>query len=61
MTAALEGGEWPAPLPGRFTSGKEAVPILHESGWGPGDGLDGRNNSSLTGFDPAPSSPQLSR
>jgi len=36
MTAALEGGEWSAARPGRFTPGKVPVPILQEAGWAPG-------------------------
>ena len=38
MTAALEGGEWPAARPGRphFTPGKDSVLILQEVGWAQG-------------------------
>ena len=36
MTAALEGGEWSAARPGRFTPGKDPVPIVQEAGWAPG-------------------------
>ena len=37
MTAALEGGEWSAALPGRtLPLGKDPVPILQEAGWAPG-------------------------
>jgi len=36
MTAALEGGEWPAARPDRFTPGKDPVPISQEAGWAPG-------------------------
>jgi hypothetical protein len=36
MTAALEGGEWSAALPGRtLAPGKEPIPILQEAGWAP--------------------------
>jgi hypothetical protein len=35
VTSALEGGGWPVPLPGRFTSGKDPVPIGQEAGWAP--------------------------
>jgi hypothetical protein len=33
---ALEGGGWSAPRPGRFTPGKDQVPIVQEAGWAPG-------------------------
>jgi hypothetical protein len=36
MTATLEGAEWSAARPGRFTPGKDPVPILQEAGWAPG-------------------------
>jgi len=36
MTAELEGGEWSTPRPGRFTPGKDPVPIVQEAGWAPG-------------------------
>jgi hypothetical protein len=36
MTPALEGGGWSAPPPGRFTPGKDSVPIVQEAGWAPG-------------------------
>jgi hypothetical protein len=29
-------GGWSAPRPGRFTSGKDPVPIVQEVGWAPG-------------------------
>jgi hypothetical protein len=32
-TSALDGGGWSAPLPGRFTPGKDPVPIVQEAGW----------------------------
>ena len=35
-TSALDGGGWSTPLPGRFTPGKDPVPIVQESGWVPG-------------------------
>jgi hypothetical protein len=35
-TSALEGGGWSAPRPGRFTPGKDPVPIVQKSGWAPG-------------------------
>ena len=33
LTSALEGGEWSTPRPGRFTPGKDLVPIVQEAGW----------------------------
>jgi hypothetical protein len=35
MTSALKGGVWSAPRPGRFTPGKDPVPIVQESGLAP--------------------------
>jgi hypothetical protein len=35
-TSALEGGGWSAPCPGRFTPGKDPVPIVQEAGWASG-------------------------
>jgi hypothetical protein len=34
-TSALEEGGWSAPRPGRFTSGKDPVPIVQEAGRAP--------------------------
>jgi hypothetical protein len=34
-TSALGGGGCSAPLPGRFTPGKDPVPIVEEVGWAP--------------------------
>jgi hypothetical protein len=36
LTSAPDGGGWSAPRPGRFTSGKDPVPIVEEAGWAPG-------------------------
>ena len=30
LTSALDGGGWSTPRPGRFTPGKDPVPIVHE-------------------------------
>jgi hypothetical protein len=35
MTSALGGGRWSAPRPGRFTPGKDPVPIVQEAGGAP--------------------------
>jgi hypothetical protein len=40
LDPALEGGGWSAPRPGRFTPGKEPVPIIQEAGWAPRAGLE---------------------
>jgi len=41
LTSALDGGWWSTPHPGRFTPGKDPVPIVL-GGWvGPTAGLDG--------------------
>ena len=51
-TSALEGGGWSAPRAGRFTPGKDPVPIVI-GGWvGPSVGLDScRNSRPPPGFD----------
>jgi hypothetical protein len=36
VSSALEGGGWSAPRLGRFTPGKDPVPIVQEAGWAPG-------------------------
>ena len=36
MTMTLEWGDWSAARPGRFTPGKDPVPIVQEAGWAPG-------------------------
>ena len=35
LTSALDVGGWPTPRPGRFTPGKEPIPIVQEAGWVP--------------------------
>ena len=35
-TSALDGGGWSKPRPGRFTPGKDPVPIVQYAGWVPG-------------------------
>jgi hypothetical protein len=34
--SALEGAGWSPPRPGRYTPGKDPVPIVQEAGWAPG-------------------------
>ena len=36
MIRRLDGGGWSGPRPGRFTPGKEPIPIVQEAGWAPG-------------------------
>jgi hypothetical protein len=36
LNLGTRGGGWSAPRPGRFTPGKDPVPILQEAGWAPG-------------------------
>ena len=38
------GGEWSTPRPGRFTPGKDPVPIVQETGWAPGSVWTGAVN-----------------
>jgi len=40
LTSALDRGGWSTPRPGRFTPGKDPVPIVWEAGWVPRAGLD---------------------
>jgi len=57
MTAAPEGGEWPAARPGR-TYPRERTGTYCTGGWvDPRAGLDGRELSSPPGFDLGPSRP----
>ena len=37
-------GEGSAPLPGRFTLGKDTVPIVQKAGWAPGPVWTGAEN-----------------
>ena len=46
LTLTLDGGGWSAPRPGRFTPGKDPVPIVQEARWATGPGLDGCGKSS---------------
>jgi hypothetical protein len=64
MTAALDGGEWSASRPGRFTSGEKVRGTHCIGGWvGPTAGMDmeKRNFLSLPGTEPRLSSPSLYR
>ena len=35
LITALDGGGWSTPHPGRFTPGKDLIPIVQEAGWAP--------------------------
>ena len=47
-TSALDGGGWSTPRPGRFTPGKDPVPIVQEAGWAPGPVWTGTENLAPT-------------
>ena len=49
-TSALDEGGWSTPRPGRFTPGKDPVPIVQEAGWATGTDLTGAENFALTGI-----------
>jgi hypothetical protein len=49
-TSALDGGPWSTPSPGRFTHGKDPVPIVKEAGWAPGPVWTGAENLAPTGI-----------
>jgi hypothetical protein len=52
VTSALEGGEWSAPRPGRFTPGKDPVPIVQEAGGPQGRSEHVRKIATPPWFDP---------
>ena len=54
-------GGWSTPRPGRFTAGKEPVPIVQEAGWAPDPVWKGADNLAPTGFDPRAVQPVASR
>jgi hypothetical protein len=47
-------GGWSTPRSGRFTPGKDLVPIVQEVGSAPGPGWTGAKNLAPPGFDPRP-------
>jgi hypothetical protein len=49
-TSALGGGGWSAPRPGRFTPGKDPVPIVQEVGWALGPVWTCAKNLAPTGI-----------
>jgi hypothetical protein len=48
--SALGGGGWSAPRPGRFSPGKDPVPIVQEAGWAPGPVWTCAKNLACTGI-----------
>ena len=50
MITALEGGEGSASRLGRFTSGKDPVPIVQKAGCAPGRVWTHAENLALTGI-----------
>jgi len=52
LTSTLDECGWSMPRPGRFTPGKDPVPILQEAGWAPGAVWTGAKISLPPGFDP---------
>ena len=40
----LDWGGWSTPRPGRFTPGKDPVPVVQEAGWAPGPVSTGAEN-----------------
>jgi hypothetical protein len=50
MTSVYRWGGWSAPRPGRFTPGKDPVPIVQEVGWAPGPVWTGAENLAPTGI-----------
>ena len=49
-TSALDGGGWSTPSSGRFTPGKDPVPIVQEAGQAPGLVWTGAENLGPTGI-----------
>ena len=47
-TSALDGGGWSTSRSGRFTPGKDPVPIVQEAGWAPGPIWTGVQNLAPT-------------
>ena len=50
FTSALDGNGWSTPRPGRFTPGKDPVPVVQEAGWAQGPVWTGAENLALTGI-----------
>ena len=50
LTSTLDWGEWSTPRPGRFTPGKDPVPIVQEAGWSLGPVWTDAENLAPTGI-----------
>ena len=50
LSWTLDGGVWSPPRPGRFTPGKDPVPIVLEAGWAPGPAWMFAENLAPTGI-----------
>jgi len=50
LTSTWYGVRWSMPRPGRFTPGKDPVPILQEAGWAPNPVWTGAENLVPTGI-----------
>jgi hypothetical protein len=60
LTSVLDGSGWSTPRPGRFTPGKDPVPIVEETGWAPGPVWIGAENlSSHRNSIPGPSNSRV--
>jgi len=49
-TSALDGGGWSTPRPGRFTPGKDPIPLVYEAGWAPRPVWTGAKNLAPIGI-----------
>jgi hypothetical protein len=50
LTSVLDGVGWSSSRPGRFTPGKDPVPIVQEAGWVPGPVCTGTENFAAAGI-----------
>jgi len=50
LTSTLDGSGWSTPRPGRFTPGKDPVPIVQAAGWDPGQVWTGAENLDPSGI-----------
>jgi hypothetical protein len=50
LDLGARSGGWSAPRPGRFTPGKDPVPIVQEAGWEPGPVWTCAKNLAPTGI-----------
>jgi hypothetical protein len=50
LNSALYEGGWSTPRPGRFTPGKDPIPLVKEAGWVPGPVWTGTGNLAPAGI-----------